>query len=497
MRFPQISKDMAKEKYYITTAIDYVNANPHLGHAMEKIQADVLARYYRSIGEDVRFVSGTDENSLKNVQAAERAGKPVREIVDANAGIFRAMGGALELSYDDFIRTTENRHVVAAQKLWQACARDIYKKTYSGLYCVGCEEYYKAEDLENGLCPEHQKKPELVEEENYFFRLSAYQGRIKELIENGSIRIIPKGRENEVASFIDSGVEDICVSRSSVRAKGWGIPVPGDPTQIMWVWFDALTSYIGVLGYGANEALFEQWWQNNPHITHVIGKGIVRFHAVYWIGMLLSAGLRVPSQIFVHGYITSEGQKMSKSLGNVVDPFALVKQYGADAVRYFLLREIPSTEDGDFSVARFEDRYNADLAKGLGNFASRVVTIAAKMEALNSRDSGDVAKEVAKAKERCGLALRECKFNEALASIWELIGFCDRYIEKKQPWKTNDKTSVANLMYALEEIGKLIEPFMPETSKKIARMAGGEKMVLFPRIEKTVQTSAEIPDRLA
>jgi methionyl-tRNA synthetase len=475
---------MAKEKYYITTAIDYVNAFPHLGHAMEKIQADALARYHRSVGEEVRFVSGTDENSLKNVQAAERAGKTVRELVDANAGVFRAMGEALELSYDDFIRTTEERHFTAAQKLWQACAKDIYKKTYSGLYCVGCEEYYKTEDLENGLCPEHQKKPELVEEENYFFKLSAYQGKIKELIENGSILIVPRGRQNEVTSFIDSGVEDICISRSADRAKGWGIPVPNDPTQIMWVWFDALTNYISALGYGGDEALFEEWWQNNPWITHVIGKGIVRFHAAYWIGMLLSAGLRAPSQIFVHGYITSEGQKMSKSLGNVVDPFALVKQYGSDAVRYFLLREIPSAEDGDFSVARFEDRYNADLAKGLGNFASRVVTIASKMDALSSRESGDVSEEAAKARERCGQAMREFKFNEALAAIWDLIGFCDRYIEKKQPWKTNDKTSVANLMFALEDVGKLVEPFIPETSKKIARMINGEKMILFPRLEK-------------
>lgn len=478
------AKAMPKEKYYITTAIDYVNAFPHLGHAMEKIQADVLARYHRFIGEDVRFVSGTDENSLKNVLASERAGKSVQELVDANAGVFRSMGDALGLSYDDFIRTTEKRHFDAAQKLWRACAKDIYKKTYSGLYCVGCEEYYKEEDLENGLCPEHQKKPELVKEENYFFKLSAYQDRIRELIESGALKIVPKGRENEITSFLKSGAEDICVSRSSARAKGWGILVPDDSTQIMWVWFDALTNYISAVGYGGDEALFEQWWRDNPRIVHVIGKGIIRFHAVHWIGILLAAGLRVPREIFVHGYITSEGQKMSKSLGNVVDPFALVKQYGVDAVRYFLLREVPSTEDGDFSVARFEDRYNADLAKGLGNLASRITTIAAKIGAVDIREQGDVAAEIAKARDLVGRSMEEYKFNEALAAIWGLIGFCDRYIEQKQPWKTNDKTSVGNLMYALEEIGKLIEPFLPQTSQKIASMAKGEKMTLFPRLEE-------------
>ena len=482
------AKAMSKGKYYITTAIDYVNAFPHLGHAMEKIQADALARYRRFAGEDVRFISGTDENSLKNVLAAERAGKSAQDLVDANAAVFRSMGEALSLSYDDFIRTTEERHFAAAKKLWQACAKDIYKKTYSGLYCVGCEEYYKEEELVNGLCPEHQKRPELVKEENYFFRLSSYEGRIKELIQSGALRITPKGRENEIMSFLNSGVEDICVSRSAERAKGWGIPVPGDETQILWVWFYALANYISALGYGGDESLFEQWWQNNPQIVHVIGKGIVRFHAVHWIGMLLSAGLRVPSDIFVHGYITSEGQKMSKSLGNVVDPFALVEKYGADAVRYFVLREIPSAEDGDFSVARFEERYNADLAKGLGNLASRITTVAAKIQAMDVREQGDMADEIARVSGQVGRSMEEYKFNEALAAIWGLIGFCDRYIEQKQPWKTNDKASIGNLMHALEETGKLVAPFMPETSRKIARMINGEKMTLFPRLAEETKS---------
>lgn len=480
---------MVNKKYFITTAIDYVNAVPHLGHALEKVQADVLARYRRIMGADVFFLSGTDENSLKNVKTAEKEGVAVKEIVDRFAERFHRLQSSLNLSYDDFIRTTEDRHLHGAQKLWEACKKDIYKKSYRGLYCVGCEEFYKEEELEKGVCPEHKTEPELVEEENYFFRLSKYEERIKEAIEKDEVKIIPQTRKNEILSFLRGGLEDICVSRSVARAKGWGIPVPGDPAQIIWVWFDALANYISAIGYGTQtEEEFKKWWLGDDNKIHVIGKGISRFHAVYWIGMLLSAGLPLPGAIFVHGYITSDGEKMSKSRGNVIDPFSLVEKYGTDPVRYYLLREIPPTEDGDFTTEKFEERYTADLAKGLGNLASRITTVAKKIGLPNagiSNNSPELEKEIQAAWTSWLKGLDNYRFNEAIAAVWDLIGFCDRYIEKEQPWKTQDKSVAANLMHALLEIGRLVEPFLPETSKKVKEMARGEKTyMLFPRLEE-------------
>jgi methionyl-tRNA synthetase len=341
--------------------------------------------------------------------------------------------------------------------------------------------------LENGVCPEHKKKPEIVEEENYFFRLSVYQDQILKLIKNDTVKIIPEGRKNEILSFVKSGLEDICVSRSKERAKGWGIEVPGDENQVMWVWFDALSNYISALGYGGPEnELFQEWWQNSQKI-HMVGKGIIRFHAVHWIGLLLSAGLPVPNEIFVHGYVTSSGQKMSKSLGNVVDPFDLVAKYGTDPVRYFLLRELASTEDGDFTVARLEERYNADLAKGLGNLAARVTTIAKKINATANKDcaNAELKQEIGNAISGRGEALGQYRFNDALAAIWKLVNHCDRYIEQTQPWKTNDAAAVGDLLFALSVIADLIEPFIPATSQKIKALLSGQEVgILFPRFDK-------------
>src|SRR3989344_8827091 len=306
---------------FISTAIPYVNAPGHVGHALEFIQTDVIARYYRSLKRDVFFLTGTDENSLKNAKAAEQQGVSTKDLVDRNAAIFRSLADKLKISYDDFIRTTEPKHIKGAQKLWLACEDDIYQKTYRGLYCVGCEEFYQESELEDGKCPEHHTEPEVVEEENYFFRLSKYQEQLKAVFEKDIIKIIPSSRKNEIVSFLNSGLEDICISRSVERAKGWGIPVPGDNTQIIWVWFDALSNYINALGYGENDKKFEEFWQKSDAKVHVIRKGIARFHAIYWPGILLSAGISLPSTIFVHGYITVDGQKMSKTLGNVVDTF--------------------------------------------------------------------------------------------------------------------------------------------------------------------------------
>jgi methionyl-tRNA synthetase len=426
------------KKVFISTSIPYVNASPHLGHALELVQADVIARHHRLLGDRVFFLSGTDENSLKNVRSAENAGENVADFVYKNYLNFYNLKEVLNISFDDFIRTTEKRHFDGAQKLWMACKKDIYKKKYSGLYCVGCEEYYKEDDLIDGLCPEHKVAPELIEEENYFFKLSNYQEKIKELIEKDEVKIIPQSRKNEILSFINSGLQDFCISRTSERAKGWGIDVPGDETQKMWVWFDALSNYINALGYGSDdESKFLEFWQNNDLKIHIIGKGINRFHSVYWLAMLLSAGISLPKILFVHGYITVDGQKMSKSLGNVINPYDLVEKYGCDAVRYFLLREIPALGDGDFTFEKFEKRYNSDLAGGIGNLLSRTLVMINKKNVIFNRSPEtifvDKNREVDKK-----IKDNFIQFNDTLGEIWELVSFCDKYIEEKKPWAIED-----------------------------------------------------------
>lgn len=477
------------KKVFISTAIDYVNGDPHLGHALEKIQADVIARYHRSLGDEVFFLSGTDENSLKNVQTAEKQGISVKELVDNNSKKFSNLKEVLNLSYDDFIRTTEKRHVLGAQKLWSLCEKDIYKKKYKGLYCVGCEEFYKEEELDNGLCPEHKKPLELIEEENYFFKLENYADKIKELIEKDIIKIIPQKRKNEIISFINSGLQDFCISRSSERAKGWGIDVPKDSTQKIWVWFDALANYITALGFGSNNELFDKFWEKGDAKLHVIGKGINRFHSIYWPAMLLSANITLPKTLFVHGYITVNNEKMSKSIGNVINPIELVNKYSIDGVRYFLLREIPALDDGDFSYEKYEKRYNSDLASGLGNLFSRVIAMAEKHGEVFNNPNQYTKKEV----ENTWDKYREkfVYFNETLGEIWSLIGSCDKYIDEQKPWEKEDKEEIlSNLLFSLKNIAQMIEPFLPETSKKMKEQLNEENGIfkvkkgesLFPKI---------------
>jgi methionyl-tRNA synthetase len=484
------------KKVFISTSIPYVNAAPHLGHALEFIQADVLARRHRSLGDEVFFLSGSDENSLKNVRSAEKAGISVMDLVTNNFKKFFELKELLNISFDDFIRTTEARHLKGVQKLWITCSKDIYKKNYSGLYCVGCEEFYKEDELVDGLCPDHLVKPELIEEENYFFKLSKYQEEIKELIKTDKVKIIPESRKNEVLSFIDSGLQDFCISRTSERAKGWGIDVPDDQTQKMWVWFDALSNYIDALGYGSNdETKFNEFWQNNEFKTHVLGKGIIRFHSVYWLAMLLSAGISLPKTLFVHGYLTVDGQKMSKSIGNVVDPKELVLKYGSEGVRYFLLREIPATGDGDFTYEKFEKRYNSDLASGLGNLFSRTLAMIIKVGLNNGFEVKPNNLFIEKNKEVGGkVTERFIQFNETLMDIWDLVSFCDKYIENEKPWEITEtekqKEIFSNLIYSLNSISKMIEPFLPLTSQKMKEQLGEDNNVfnikkgdsLFPRI---------------
>jgi methionyl-tRNA synthetase len=466
---------------FITTAIDYVNGNPHIGHALEKIQADVMARRHRLLGDNVYFISGTDENSLKNVQSAEKVGLPIQEYVDKHYSVFSGLKEALGLSYDDFIRTTEERHILGAQKLWEMCEKDIYKKKYGGLYCVGCEEFYKEEDLVDGLCPEHKKAPEFIEEENYFFKLTGYADRLKDLITQDKIRIVPEARKNEILSFIDSGLQDFCISRSEARAKGWGIDVPGDDSQKIWVWFDALANYITALGYASDDSKFNTYWQENSQKVHVIGKGIIRFHAIYWPAMLMSAGLALPNTIFSHGYVTVDGEKISKSLGNTISPFDLVDKYGTDAVRYFLLSEIPTLSDGDFSYEKFEKRYNADLAKGIGNLFARTLAMVEKagLVDFNISPNDYTLEEVSGFRKKYDEGFSN--FAETLKVIWELIRSCDKYIEEEKPWTLTEKSKqeevFSNLLFALDAIGEMLEPFMPDTSRKIKEGLGNNEGV--------------------
>jgi len=484
------------KKVFISTSIPYVNAAPHLGHAMEFIEADVLARHHRAMGDEVFFLSGSDENSLKNVRSAEKLGISVKELVDINFKKFYELKDSLNISFDDFIRTTEEKHFKGAQKLWSACEKDIYKKKYSGLYCVGCEEFYKEDELVDGLCPDHMVKPELIEEENYFFKLTQYQDKIKELIETDTVRVIPESRKNEVLSFINSGLQDFCISRTSERAKGWGIDVPNDSSQKIWVWFDALSNYINALGYGSSdESKFDEFWQNNEFKLHVLGKGIVRFHSVYWLAMLLSAGISLPKALFVHGYLTVDGQKMSKSIGNVIDPNELAKKYGSEGVRYFLLREIPATGDGDFTYEKLEKRYNSDLASGLGNLFSRTLAMVVKAGLDKDFEIKPNNIFVEKNKEVENKVIDNfIQFNETLIDIWELVSFCDKYIEKEKPWEVADiekqKEIFSNLIYSLNNISKMIEPFLPLTSQKMKEQLGEKNNIfniekgdsLFPRI---------------
>ena len=476
-----------EQKYYITSTLPYINARPHIGFALEIIQADVLARWQKSLGKTVFFNTGTDEHGAKVFQKAQEAGKAPQEYCDELVQTFKALKEKLDLSFDSFIRTTDQNHIVAAQEFWKRCNAngDIYKKIYKAKYCVGCELEVTDSQLVNGRCPLHPNKDvETIEEENYFFRFSKYQKPLLDFYEANPDFVVPDGRFNEIKSFVAGGLQDFSISRVKEKMP-WGIAVPEDAGQVMYVWFDALVSYISCLGWPNDDKKFEKFWgtKDNRNAIQVAGKDNLRQQSAMWQAMLMSAGLPNSKQIFIHGFVTSDGQKMSKSLGNVVDPVGLVEKYGTDPVRYFLLRELPPAEDGDFSYAKFEDRYNSDLAKGIGNLAARIVTVAKKsgVGSCEVELDPDIKSKIDEAKNIRDAALVSYRFNEALAGIWGLVGFCDRYIETKQPWKTGDKTALGNLLSALTEISGLVEPFLPETSQKIKKLLAGEEVgISFP-----------------
>ncbi len=488
----------------------YTNGNPHIGFAFELILADVLARYHRLLGDETFFLTGTDEHGATVVKAADKNNKSPKEFVDEVTAKVQELAKILNISNDDFIRTSDKvRHWPAAQKIWKLLASDLYKKNYEGLYCVGHEAFMKKSDLVDGVCPLHKTEPEKIKEENWFFKLTKYKKEVKKRIESGEMKIVPETRKQEIINLIDDA-EDVSFSRPSKDLK-WGIPVPGDETQTMYVWADALTNYVSALGYAENPPAggpkFEKFW---PADVHLVGKDILRFHAIIWPAMLLSAGLPLPKAIYVHGFITVDGEKMSKTVGNVVDPFYAIEKYGAEVVRYFLLREIPSGDDGDFSYKKLEERYNGDLANGLGNLVQRILTLIENnldSELIYKTDfiQDDIKKFVIEVKEKYIKNIDNFALHEALGKTWELIAFADKYLNDKKPWqlvKENEKEFLAvmtNLVFLIYTIWAfLLKPFMPETAKKIRVSFGADEKIsqienykfivkkgegLFPRIQ--------------
>jgi methionyl-tRNA synthetase len=467
------------KKFYITSAIPYVNAPPHIGHALEIIQADCIARFQKLVGEDVFFLAGTDENAQKNVLSAEKLGLDIKQLVDQNVAKFKTMVNMLNTSNDDFIRTSDKkRHWPGVEKLWNLAFKkgDIYEKSYKGYYCVGCEAFVTEKDLVDGVCPEHQKPPEEISEVNYFFKLSKYQKQLEKIIESDEYKIVPESRKNEVLSFIRSGLEDFSISRPAKRMKNWGVPVPGDKSQIIYVWFDALANYITALGFGTkDESKFEKLW---PADVHVIGKGIIRFHAIYWPAMLLSAGLPLPKVLFVHNYITVEGRKMSKSLGNVINPKDIVNKFGSDAVRYFMLREIPPFSDGDFSQKALVRRFNTELVANYSNLYYRITSFIEKnfsgkyVEYDPGEDEEKLEKLFLKKVEKYKELMGEFRLNEALSVVMELSSHLNKYFQDKKPWVTlasdelECKRTLAFSVKLLNIISTLFYPFIPAAAER-------------------------------
>ncbi|HVV66829.1 MAG TPA: methionine--tRNA ligase [Candidatus Saccharimonadales bacterium] len=454
--------------YYVTTSLPYVNGDPHLGHAMEFVMADVLARYARQRGDAVIFSTGTDEHGGKIAEKAAELKMTPKELADEMSGRFRALAERLNVSNDRFIRTTDAGHEQRAQLIWKALKKDIYKGTYSGWYCTGDEAFFSEEEVKanNGICPNHNRPYEKIEEKNYFFKLSNYTIPIRKSIETGDFTIVPETRRNEILSILQDGLTDISISRPKDKI-GWGVPVPGDKTQVMYVWFEALMNYITVLGYPEHKD-FKLFWPAN---VQVIGKDIVRFHAAIWPAILLGLGLALPRKLYVHGFINVDGRKMSKSLGNYVSPDDVIDKYGTDAFRYYFLRHIPSYNDGDFSWEHFDAAYNNELANELGNAVQRT---AAMIKQYQDGLIGDTpaAEHDTAPYER---AIEACRFDEALAEVWQQVRGLNQYIEEEKPWEIakdeNDADHLREVLAyqvgALLEIAQLLEPFLPDTAAKI------------------------------
>lgn len=489
---------MTVSAIFITTSIPYVNGAPHVGFAWELVLADVLARFHRARGRHTWLLTGTDDNSLKNVRAAEAAGQSVAAFVQARGERFAELCGALGISHDDFVRTAfDRRHAPAVQALWRACdARgDIFRASYRARYCVGCEQFFSAREAPLGRCPEHDQALEEVAESNHFFRLSAHRRHLEHLLAGGGLRVWPEVHAAEARGWISAGLEDFSISRATERARGWGVAVPGDPEQIAYVWFDALTNYLTGAGYCSAPAVFQELWQGSSRRIHVIGKNVTRFHCIYWPAILESAGLKAPSDVVVHGFLTDHGRKIGKSLGNGVDPFELVARFGAERLRFHLLRGFPLGRDGDFSTAALTRASNTELSDQLGNLLSRVA-------ALIEQNTGGQLPEAAssggglEAAARGALAqataeLERCDPHAALDSVIELVRACNLELARTEPWRLARRAEAATgsersalrgqLERALGDAargllwaGALLEPFLPGTARRLALTLGAE-----------------------
>jgi len=468
---------MAK-KFYVTTAIDYVNARPHIGHAFEKTLADAIARYHRLKEEDVFFLTGVDENAQKNVEAAEKAGFNVKEFVDKNTGFFLELCKKLNISYDAFIRTSAKDHAIVVQKIIKKIIDkgDIYLGKYEGWYCTGCEEYKTEKDLVNGKCPEHNKELEFRKEEAYFFKLSKYQNKLLKIIPK---YVIPEERKNEIMKRVEEGLNDLCVSRKNVD---WGIDFPNDKNFKVYVWVDALINYIS----GLKDKNKKYW----PADVHVIGKGINWFHSVIWPALLLSAEYELPEKLLVHGYLNLGGKKISKSLGNVIDPLKLLEKYNPDSVRYSLLK-CSVFDDSDYSEEILVERHNNELANKLGNLVSRVSSLIEK-NGIEKCENKLLKKLNIKKIERL---FEGFEFDKVLNEIFAFIDICNEYVQKKKPWETKDKKVLYELADSIKAIAILLFPFIPSTSEKIAKQFQFKiefKNIKIPLSEKSKIKKGEI-----
>jgi methionyl-tRNA synthetase len=473
--------------YYVTTSIPYVNGDPHIGFAMELIMGDVLARAARARGDTVIYTTGTDEHGTKVAEKAESLGKTPQLFADEVSAKFRDLGKLLGVEPDRFIRTTDKGHIQRAQLIWKALAKDIYKAKYVGWYDVRQEEFVSESQADpERMKPEHPQAYRKLEEENYFFRLSNYNEQVLRAVESDQLVIIPKTRKNEIVSLLREGLDDISISRPADKLS-WGIPVPGDKKQVMYVWFEALMNYITVLGYPEHED-FKNFW---PADTQIVGKDIIRFHAAIWPAMLMGIGAPLPKQLYVHGFINVEGQKMSKSIGNVIAPKDIVKKYGTDAFRYYFLRHIPSYDDGDFTWETFEAAYNNELANELGNAVQRTAVMIQKYQNSIIGDTPDAGHDTGGYQE----AINACHFDRALDRVWDQVRGLNQYIDQEKPWeiaKLGDMDHLREVLAAqvadLLEIAKLLTPFLPETAEKITAIFGSGivkplETTLFPKLD--------------
>ncbi len=475
-----------KTPRYITTTLPYVNADPHIGFGLEIVQADALARYARLMGYEVFFNTGTDEHGQKIAQKADEQGQDRQTYVDHFAGEFNRLKEGLNLSYDNFIRTSNPEHKKGAQHIWKLCdeAGDIYKKKYKGLYCVGCESFKTDSDLVDGKCPDHQKEPEEIEEENYFFRLSKYQDYLEEYLSQEGV-IEPEWRRQEALKFVQGGLEDLSISREIARMD-WGIPVPGDDEHVMYVWFDALTNYISTLGWPDDaEGAFKKFWQEGQTLQ-LAGKDQIRFQSIIWQAMLKSAGVKATDKIIYHGFINSGGQKMSKSLGNVISPYELIEKYGTDATRYILLRHVHPFDDSDLTWEKMDEYYTANLVNGLGNLTARIMKMAE-----THLDAPIDAPEVDGFDEEYIHALDTYNLQAACDVVWKKVQELDEKIAETEPFKLvkTDKEAavviIKELVAELYAIAQLLQPIMPHTSTVIkeAVLSNTKPNNLFSRLE--------------